>query len=85
MTEAELMRNINSALLAKDRTSIFIAHRLRTIVEADLIIVLREGRVEEQGTHDELLRAGGLYHDMWLEQASDAWHEATLVNSKEKA
>ena len=51
----------------------------------DLIIVLRDGRVEEQGTHDELLRAGGLYHDMWLEQASDAWHEAAEVDSKEKA
>ncbi|TDL20752.1 P-loop containing nucleoside triphosphate hydrolase protein [Rickenella mellea] len=71
-TETELMRNINNTLLSKSRTSIFIAHRLRTVVEADLIIVLKDGQVVEQGTHDALLRRGGLYHDMWLEQASDA-------------
>jgi ABC transporter ATM len=36
----------------------------------DLIIVLQDGRVVEEGTHDELLRQGGLYHSMWLQQAS---------------
>ncbi|KAJ4477494.1 P-loop containing nucleoside triphosphate hydrolase protein [Lentinula aciculospora] len=71
-TEAELMKNISSALLHKSRTSIFIAHRLRTVVEADLIVVLQEGRVAEQGTHDELLRKGGLYHRMWLQQQAAA-------------
>ncbi|EGO24189.1 hypothetical protein SERLADRAFT_448963 [Serpula lacrymans var. lacrymans S7.9] len=70
-TEAELMRSINTTLLDKARTSIFIAHRLRTVVEADLIIVLKEGQVAEQGTHDELLHKGGLYYTMWLQQASD--------------
>ncbi|KDR75979.1 hypothetical protein GALMADRAFT_247174 [Galerina marginata CBS 339.88] len=69
-TESELMKNINTALLDKARTSIFIAHRLRTIVEADLIIVLREGEVVEQGTHEQLMKARGLYHSMWLQQAS---------------
>lgn len=39
---------------------------------ADLIIVLNEGRVAEQGTHEELLKKGGLYYSMWVEQASDA-------------
>ena len=39
----------------------------------DLIIVLNEGKVYEQGTHDELLRRGGLYYDMWLEQAADSF------------
>ncbi|KAG2131378.1 P-loop containing nucleoside triphosphate hydrolase protein [Suillus clintonianus] len=70
-TETELMRSINSTLLDKARTSIFIAHRLRTVVEADLIIVLKDGEVAEQGTHEELLRLGGLYHNMWVQQASD--------------
>ncbi|KAG1869651.1 P-loop containing nucleoside triphosphate hydrolase protein [Suillus tomentosus] len=70
-TETELMRSINGTLLDKARTSIFIAHRLRTVVEADLIIVLKEGQVAEQGTHEELLRLGGLYHNMWVQQASD--------------
>ncbi|CEL55394.1 Iron-sulfur clusters transporter ATM1, mitochondrial OS=Cryptococcus neoformans var, neoformans serotype D (strain JEC21 / ATCC MYA-565) GN=ATM1 PE=3 SV=1 [Rhizoctonia solani AG-1 IB] len=68
-TEVDLMRNINSTLLDKQRTSIFIAHRLRTVVEADLIIVLKEGKVHEQGTHDSLMRLNGLYHDMWIAQA----------------
>lgn len=66
------MRNINSSLLRKSRTSIFIAHRLRTVVEADLIVVLQEGRVAEQGTHEELLRMGGLYHKLWLQQQAAA-------------
>jgi len=73
MTEAEVMKNINTALSQKERTSIFIAHRLRTVVEADWIIVLRDGQVVEEGDHDTLLRAGGLYHDMWLEQAAENW------------
>jgi len=71
-TESELMRNINYILLDKARTSIFIAHRLRTVVEADIIIVLKDGQVVEQGTHEELIRKGGLYYSMWIEQASDA-------------
>lgn len=37
-----------------------------------MIIVLQEGRVAEQGTHDELLKKGGLYYSMWVQQASDA-------------
>ncbi|KAF8072208.1 P-loop containing nucleoside triphosphate hydrolase protein [Lyophyllum atratum] len=69
-TESELMKNINSTLLDKARTSIFIAHRLRTVVEADLIIVMKAGEVVEQGTHEELLRKGGLYHSMWQQQAT---------------
>ncbi|KAI0058799.1 P-loop containing nucleoside triphosphate hydrolase protein [Artomyces pyxidatus] len=70
-TETELMRNINSTLLDKARTSIFIAHRLRTVVEADVIVVLKEGEVVEQGTHEELLKAGGLYWEMWQHQATE--------------
>jgi len=70
-TEMELMRNINSTLLDKKRTSVFIAHRLRTIATADLIIVIKDGIVFEQGTHDDLMRLGGLYCDMWHAQAND--------------
>lgn len=74
-TESELMKNVNATLLDSARTSIFIAHRLRTVVEADVIIVLKEGTVVEQGTHEELLREGGLYYSMWQEQAADTFSE----------
>lgn len=63
------MANINSSLLASKRTSVFVAHRLKTISDADVIIVLQDGRIEESGTHDELIhKQGGLYADMWRAQ-----------------
>ncbi len=55
------------AVLTKGRTVIMIAHRLSTVVGADRIIVLDSGRVAEQGTHEELLRSGGLYARMWAD------------------
>ena len=53
------------ARLTQGRTVIMIAHRLSTIVSADQIIVLAEGRVAEQGTHEELVSRNGLYAKMW--------------------
>ncbi|OUN21186.1 ABC transporter ATP-binding protein [Pseudoflavonifractor sp. An85] len=55
------------ARLTKDRTVIMIAHRLSTVVGADKILVLEGGRVTEQGTHRELIAAGGLYTRMWAD------------------
>ena len=55
------------ARLTKDRTVIMIAHRLSTVVGADKILVLEGGRVTEQGTHGELITAGGLYTRMWAD------------------
>ncbi len=53
------------ATLTQDRTVIMIAHRLSTVVGADKIVVLEGGHVAEEGTHDELVAAGGLYSRMW--------------------
>jgi ATP-binding cassette subfamily B protein/subfamily B ATP-binding cassette protein MsbA len=69
-TQTELL--IQEALnkLKKNRTTLIIAHRLSTIQEADQIIVIREGEIIEQGRHNELLRAGGLYSQLCQAQNS---------------
>ena len=60
--------------LSKGRTVVMIAHRLSTVVGADRIVVLDEGRAAESGTHDELLSAGGLYARMWADyQQAAQW------------
>ena len=64
-TEQALMQNINSILKEKARTSVFVAHRLRTIYDSDKIIVLKEGQVAESGTHRELIDTGGVYSELW--------------------
>lgn len=69
-TEASLMRDLNETLLRTHRTAIFVAHRLITISDADLIIVLRNGRVEQQGKHDDLLAMDdSLYAELWDSQS----------------
>jgi ABC-type transport system involved in Fe-S cluster assembly fused permease/ATPase subunit len=63
-------KDIQDALerVARERTSLVIAHRLSTVVHADNIIVLDRGEIVEQGTHPELLAKGGLYASLWKRQ-----------------
>ncbi|MDR0518801.1 MAG: ABC transporter ATP-binding protein/permease [Clostridiales Family XIII bacterium] len=65
-TEGQIQKAMNN--LKKGRTSFVIAHRLSTIRDADLILVMNKGDVIEQGTHDELLAAGGFYADLYNSQ-----------------
>ena len=56
------------AEMMKGRTSFIVAHRLSTIREADLILVMKDGRIIEQGTHDELLAKKGFYSELYESQ-----------------
>ncbi|KAK9864361.1 hypothetical protein WJX84_009107 [Apatococcus fuscideae] len=67
-------RRIQDALhgLKADRTTFIVAHRLSTIMDADLIVVMNQGKLVETGQHPELIQKGGLYAQMWSRQAEDA-------------
>ena len=65
-TEDEILKRLR--IVMKNRTSIIISHRISTIKEADLIIVLDKGKIVERGNHDELLALGGIYADLYDKQ-----------------
>jgi ATP-binding cassette, subfamily B, heavy metal transporter len=69
-TEKAIQRSL--AAVSADRTTLTIAHRLSTIVDADEIIVLRDGAIAERGRHHDLLDRGGIYAGMWREQQKTA-------------
>ena len=66
--------------LLRDRTSFLIAHRLSTIRKADLILVVRDGKIVEQGTHESLLKARGYYHDLYSRQFAEESAARLLKN-----
>jgi ATP-binding cassette subfamily B multidrug efflux pump len=67
-TRTELLVQHAMAALRSDRTSFVIAHRLSTIRDADMILVMQNGRIVEQGGHDELLAARGAYYSLYMTQ-----------------
>ncbi len=70
-TEERILENLRAFL--PGRTGLIISHRLSAVAEADLIIVLKDGRIVEKGTHEELLRLGGIYGKTWeLQQLEKA-------------
>ena len=66
--ESEKIIRDNMAMISKGRTTIIIAHRLSTIRDCDWIVCFDEGRIVEQGTHDQLLGNGGYYQKLYLSQ-----------------
>ncbi|MDC1141697.1 ABC transporter ATP-binding protein [Planctomycetota bacterium] len=68
-TETERMIQENLEKITQGRTALVIAHRLSTIRNADRIIVMSKGRVEEEGSHDELIAHGGTYSELWAVQS----------------
>ena len=68
-TENEIQNNL--ARISQGRTSLVIAHRLSTVVNADQILVLEDGQITEQGTHPQLLTQNGLYAQLWRQQKKE--------------
>lgn len=77
-SEQTILEGMNA--VAQRATSLVIAHRLSTVVDADQILVLDAGRIVESGTHDTLLAAGGLYADLWQMQQGGDDEQALLAN-----
>ena len=70
-TRTEVLIQKAMETLMKGRTSFIIAHRLSTIKDADMILVMKEGNIVEQGTHTELLAKGGFYAELYNSQFSE--------------
>ena len=66
-TEAAIQRSLEQ--ITAHRTTLVIAHRLSTVRHADRIVVMEQGRIVETGHHEELIRAGGAYANLWRVQA----------------
>ena len=71
-TRTEVLIRRAMSRLMQGRTTFVIAHRLSTIRDADTILVMNQGRIVEQGSHDELMAAHGFYHDLYASQFEEA-------------
>ena len=68
--------------LSQDKTVIMIAHRLTTVRNADKIFVLKDGQIEDAGTHDELVSSGSLYAKMWRDYQTSIGWKVTARNAE---
>ncbi|MEM2900788.1 MAG: ABC transporter ATP-binding protein, partial [Thermoplasmata archaeon] len=71
ITEEEISNTIRSISKSKEQISILIAHRLSTVMHADVIYVMEKGKIVEKGTHELLLEQKGLYYAMWRQQIGE--------------
>ena len=78
-TEQAIQRELNA--IAQGRTTLVIAHRLSTVMDADEILVLEQGRIIERGRHAELLLSGGAYAQMWALQQQEAAREDAVSST----
>jgi ATP-binding cassette subfamily B protein len=69
-TEEEILSKLRAVM--RERTSLIVAHRVSTVRDADVILVLDQGRIIERGTHDELVRRGGFYSQLYRKQQLEA-------------
>ena len=76
-TEADIQATLEA--VARRRTTIVIAHRLSTVVDADEIVVMDQGRIVERGRHAELVAAGSLYAEMWSRQQAEGEAEMAVA------
>jgi ATP-binding cassette, subfamily B, bacterial len=85
--DAESTELVHQALrkLMKGKTTIIISHELNLIRDADKIIVIKDGKIEQTGTHDELLRAGGLYANLYIMQSSQRALDGAAIPISELA
>ncbi|HJM61871.1 MAG TPA: ATP-binding cassette domain-containing protein, partial [Alphaproteobacteria bacterium] len=80
-TEKEIQANLRE--VSRGHTTLMVAHRLSTVVDADEILVLDKGRIVERGRHPDLLSAGSLYAEMWARQQETARMAERLLELKE--